>query len=312
MGADAPFLEKWLMMTRLLPLALIQAPAEPGNDLASFGARLERLAHRYSDTRLFVYPELHLNGTGDTSPSEADARVEAMAEPLDGERDRVLSEIAGDLKIWLVPGSFYERGEDGLIYNTTAAFSPEGRRVASYRKIFPWRPYEKVAGGSEFVVFDMDDFGCVGLSICYDAWFPESSRHLAWMGAELILNVVLTPTSDRAQEVTLTRANAIVNQVFVASVNAAAPDGLGRSILVDPQGRVRVESDSSESNVLTDVIDLDEVSAVRQYGTGGVTRPWQQYEGIQGSLQLPLYGGRLDPERWQPRSHRLRTLAAAK
>jgi predicted amidohydrolase len=288
-------------MTRLLPLALVQSPAVPDNDLLAFGTQLERLVHRYSDSQLFVYPELHLNGTGDGSLDEAGALVEALAEHRDGDRDRMLAQIAGDLKIWLVPGSFYERGDDGLIYNTTAAFSPEGRRVASYRKVFPWRPYEKVAGGNEFVVFDMDDFGCVGLSICYDTWFPEASRHLAWMGAELILNVVMTPTSDRAQEVTLNRANAIVNQVFVASVNAAAPDGLGRSLLVDPQGRVRVESTSSESTVLTDVIDLDEVAAVRRHGTGGVTRPWQQYEGIQGSLPLPLYGGSLDPERWQPR-----------
>jgi predicted amidohydrolase len=287
-------------MTRLLPLALVQTPAEPGNDLNSFGTQLERLVQRYSDTRLFVYPELHLNDASDGPNSEAWSSIEELAEPLNGDRDRILAEMAGDLKVWLVPGSFYERGDDGLIYNTTAAFSPEGLRVASYRKVFPWRPSEKVAGGSEFVVFDMPDFGRVGLSICYDAWFPEASRHLAWMGAELILNVVLTPTSDRAQEVTLNRANAIVNQVFVASVNAAAPHGLGRSLVVDPEGRVRVESTSSESTVLTDTIDLDQVAAVRKYGTAGVTRPWQQYDGIQNSLDLPLYGGRLDPLTWRP------------
>jgi predicted amidohydrolase len=201
-----------------------------------------------------------------------------------------------------VPGSFYERGADGLVYNTAAAYSPQGRRVASYRKIFPWRPYETVAAGSQFVVFDMDGLGRVGLSICYDAWFPETTRHLAWMGAELIVNVVQTPTSDRAQEVTIAQANAIVNQVFVASVNAAAPHGIGRSLLVDPQGRTRVGSVSSETNVLTDVIDLDEVDAVRRYGTAGVTRPWSQYDGVESTLELPLYGGRIESSRWVPSS----------
>ncbi|MEK8174978.1 nitrilase-related carbon-nitrogen hydrolase [Streptomyces sp. M19] len=65
---------------------------------------------------------------------------------------------------------------------------------------------------------------------------PEITRHLAWQGADLVLNLVRTPTVDRAQEVVLARANAIVNQVFMASLNAAAPDGVGRSVVVDPEG----------------------------------------------------------------------------
>ncbi|MFP3380301.1 hypothetical protein SB767_28700, partial [Bacillus sp. SIMBA_069] len=85
-----------------------------------------------------------------------------------------------------------------------------------------------------------------------------------------------------------------------ASVNAAAPNGLGQSLLVDPQGRTRVESASSESAVLTDVIDLDEVAAVRRFGTGGVTRPWRQYDGAESTLALPLYDGSISSSRWTP------------
>lgn len=286
-------------MSRPLPLALVQAPAVPGNSMTTFAAGLERLTRTHSQTKLFVYPELHLCGTGDEDPNETPALIEEMAQPLDGQRDREFAELAGDLNVWLVPGSFYERGNDGRIYNSMAVYSPQGRRVASYRKIFPWRPYEKVSPGSEFVVFDMHGFGRVGLSICYDAWFPESSRHLAWMGAELILNVVQTPTADRAQEVTLAKANAIVNQVFVASVNAAAPQGLGRSLLVDPQGRLRSEAEGAGSTVLTDVIDLDDVAHTRTYGTAGVTFPWQQFTASDAPLELPLYSGRIEPQRWK-------------
>jgi predicted amidohydrolase len=284
-------------MTRPLPLALVQAVAPPGADLSVFAKNLEGLTRLHDNTRLFVYPELHL------SPEEAiatgETTLEAAAEPLDGPRDTVLAELAGDLRVWLIPGSFYERGDDGKVYNTTAVYSPEGRRVASYRKIFPWRPYETVTAGSEFVVFEMTGFGRVGLSICYDAWFPESTRHLAWMGAEVVVNMVKTPTADRAQEVVIARANAIVNQVFMASVNAAMPDGLGRSLLVDPQGRVRVDADDSSPGVLSDVIDLDEVGVVRQYGTASVTRPWSQYATDAAPLELPLYGGRIDPATWE-------------
>ncbi len=72
---------------------------------------------------------------------------------------------------------------------------------------------------------DLAGIGRVGLNICYDAWFPEVSRQLAWMGAEVILNVVKTTAPDRRQELVLAKANAIVNQVFVVSVNCAGPAG---------------------------------------------------------------------------------------
>jgi predicted amidohydrolase len=286
-------------MTRPLPIALVQEAAPPAADLGLFAKRLEGLTLLQDKARLFVYPELHLEPMA--AIANGDTTIEESAEPLDGPRNDLLASLAGDLGVWLIPGSFYERGDNGLIYNTTAVYSPEGRRVASYRKVFPWRPYEPVAAGTQFVVFEMTGFGRVGLSICYDAWFPECSRHLAWMGAELIVNVVKTPTADRAQEVVIARANAIVNQVFVASVNAATPDGLGRSLLVDPQGRVRVDADDSGPAVLSDVIDLDEVAMIRDYGTASVTRPWQQYNDPDAPvLELPLYGGRLDPANWNP------------
>ncbi len=53
-------------------------------------------------------------------------------------------------------------------------------------------------------------------------------HQLAWMGAEAILQLTLTGTSDRDAEVVVARANAIVNQVHVVNVNAASPVGNGR------------------------------------------------------------------------------------
>ena len=70
-------------------------------------------------------------------------------------------------------------------------------------------------------------------------WFPEVIRHLAWMGAELVVIPTQTSTRDPAEELVLVRASAIQNQVFVVAANAAAPVGTGRSILADPEGLVR-------------------------------------------------------------------------
>ncbi|GHF30303.1 carbon-nitrogen hydrolase family protein [Streptomyces griseoluteus] len=285
-------------MSRPLPIVLAQAAQRAVDDLDGLAADVRRRTAGLPAAPLVVYPELHLGapaGDATLTPTEL---PEALAEPLDGPRDRALAELAGDLGVWLAPGSVYERGADGRVYNTAPVYSPRGERVAAYRKVFPWRPYETVTPGTGFTVFDLDGVGRVGLSICYDAWFPETTRHLAWMGAELVLNFVLTSGSDRAQETVLARANAIVNQVFVASVNCAAPAGTGRSLLVDPQGTVRTEAAADSDTTLTDVIDLDEVTNVRRLGTAALNRPWEQFRPGDQPLPLPLYQGRIDPATW--------------
>jgi predicted amidohydrolase len=116
----------------------------------------------------------------------------------------------------------------------------------------------------------------------------------------VIVNPVMTGTADRAQELVLARANAIVNQVFVVSVNTAGPVGTGRSLVVDPEGRIRTEVPDSAATVLTDVLDLDDVTRVRAFGTAGTNRPWSQFTDADAPLDLPLYGGRIDPGRWRP------------
>jgi predicted amidohydrolase len=266
--------------------------------LSGFAEDVEQLLARFPQTRLAVYPELHLCGVD--APPASSEQLQDAAEPLDGPRSRQLAELAGDLGIWLVPGTVCERGAGGELFNTAPVYSPDGRLAASYRKIFPWRPYEPYDPGDRFVVADLPDTGRIGLSICYDAWFPEVARHLAWMGAEVIVNPVMTTTADRAQELVLARANAIVNQVFVLSVNAAGPVGTGRSLVVDPEGRVRTEAPDSGATVLTEVLDLDDVTRVRTFGTAGLNRMWNQFADTDAPLDLPLYGGRIEPGRWRP------------
>ncbi|POX58046.1 carbon-nitrogen hydrolase family protein [Streptomyces sp. Ru62] len=286
-------------MSRPLPLALVQAPPRPATaPLSGFAEDVEDLLARFPQTRLAVYPELHLCGVD--GPPSAAGQLQEAAEPLDGPRSRQLAELAGDLGIWLVPGTVCERGERGELFNTAPVYSPDGRLVASYRKIFPWRPHEPYDPGDRFVVADLPGAGRIGISICYDAWFPEVARHLAWLGAEVIVNPVMTTTADRAQELVLARANAIANQVFVLSVNTAGPVGTGRSLVVDPEGRVRAEAPDSAATVLTDVLDLDDVTRVRTFGTAGLNRMWDQFTDADTPIDLPLYGGRIDPRRWRP------------
>lgn len=286
-------------MSRVLPLVLAQSlPISLAADPAVFAEQVSALVDDFPNTRLAVFPELHLFGV-EGRLAERNEELLAAAEPLEGPRVARLGELAGDLGVWLIPGTVCELGEDGDVYNTAVVLSPQGKLVASYRKCFPWRPYEPYQSGNRFVVFDLADVGRVGLSICYDAWFPEVARHLAWMGAEVIINPTQTTTCDRPQEVVLTRANAIANQVFVVSVNAAAPLGTGQSLVVDPEGRVRVQA-AQAPETLTDVLDLDDVTRVRTFGTAGLNRMWEQFRDGDAALELPLYDGRMNPTTWRP------------
>jgi len=122
------------------------------------------------------------------------------------------------------------------------------------------------------------------------------------MGAEVIVVPTLTPTSDRPQELVLTQANAIVNQVYVVSVNGAAPYGTGRSLIVDPEGLIRHQAGEG-ATVISDVLDLDAVRRVRRYGTTGLNRMWSQFRNDDEALELPLYNGRVHPATWTTTAH---------
>jgi formamidase len=277
---------------RLLSLAALQMSPIIGDvtgTISEFEQRVRTLAETFNDLQLVVAPELHLTAVGglfDERPGAASRSAVEIPGPLT-ER---LGHLAQDTGLWLVPGSLYERAETGGVHNTAIAISPEGDLVAAYRKCFPWQPYEESIPGTRLVTFDIPNVGRVGLAICHDGAFPEVFRQLVWMGADLILQPTLTTTSDRDAELVLARANAIANQVFVVNVNAPSPVALGRTVVIDPEGLVRVQAGSGEEAV-TDVLDLDAVTRVRTHGSFGLNRLLDQLDRLGPTVELPMYGG---------------------
>lgn len=271
----------------------VQARTVPGDAIATqeaFFAEATRLQGMFPHAQLLLYPELHLTGLAPFGAPQG-ASAEYPAEPIPGPLTDRLCDLAEALGLWLVPGSILERGEDGLVYNTAIAINPRGEIVARYRKIFPWRPWEKTAPGNEFTVFDIPGVGRVGLMICYDGWFPEVARQLAWMGAEVILHPSATTTIDRPQEVVLARANAIVNQAYVVNVNCAGQPGLGLSIVADPEGRIIYQGGETDEIIPLN-LNLDNVALVRGRGSTGLgSRPLDQFEDEARLVHLPMYHG---------------------
>ena len=281
-------------MSRPLSVVAVQIAPVPWDRAATwdhFEADLRARRASSPDAHLFVYPELHLSALGRLGiPAPRVYTMRGTAETIPGPLTDRLCALAKELGLWLVPGSFYERGEGNAVYNTAIAIAPDGTIRARYRKVFPWRPREKTTPGTEFVVFDIDGIGRAGLMICYDGWFPEVARHLAWMGAEVIIQPTLTDTSDRPQEVVLARANSIVNQVFLVCINAGGDLGVGLSLITDPEGHV-ISSAGEGETALSAILDLDAVTRARDFGTVGLSRMWAELAEETEGLKLPLYGG---------------------
>jgi len=197
------------------------------------------------------------------------------SEPVPGAQTDRFCTLARKTRQWIVPGSMWEI-DDGKMYNTSVVISPDGDIVAKYRKMFPWLPYEAgTEAGDEFCVFEIPEVGRFGLCICYDMWFPEVARQLAWMGAEVIIQPTLTPTSDRPLELVMARANALFNQCYFVSVNGIGTWGGGRSTIVDPDGRILQEAGTSQT-FMTEMIDLDHTTRTREYGTLGLGQTLKQ------------------------------------
>ena len=271
-------------------------PGDPAATLEQFERNVRALRSTFEGLQLVVAPELHLMALPPLLDEDAGAAPESLAVDVPGELTERLATLARETGLWLIPGSVYERvGE--TVANTAVVLSPAGELVASYRKCFPWQPYETTRPGTSTVVFDIDGVGRFGIAICHDGAFPEIFRALAWQGAEAVFQVTLTGTSDRDAETVIARANAIVNQVAVVNVNAAAPVGNGRSLVIDPEGAVRYEAGTAEE-VLTAVLDLDQVQRVRERGSFGINRLWEEMDRVGPGLELPQYGG---PYRPRPR-----------
>ena len=268
-------------------------------ELSSYAQDIAEILSRSPGTKMVVHPELHLFGSDMSA-----AALQEIAQSLDSKFVSELGEIAKRFGIWLIPGSIVEPAPNVGVYNTALVFNPAGELVSFYRKIFPWRPSEPFTMGSEFSVFELPGLGRVGLNICYDIWFPEVTRQLTWMGAELIVNLVRTTTSDRKQELVLVQASAITNQVYIISVNAAAPIAMGRSLVVDPDGDVVEQVLDDSNSIIYTIINFNRVAQIRRDGTAGVNRMWDQFLPNDPDINLPIYSGRINPRTWRPRMNK--------
>jgi deaminated glutathione amidase len=197
--------------------------------------------------QLVVFPE------GTQARFSVDLR--AVAEPLDGQFPTALARVARSAGVAIVAGLF-EPAPGGRVFNTTVGYEADGTLAAVYRKIHLFdalghRESDSVSPGDEVVIATLAGLR-IGFMTCYDVRFPELARSLAADGAQLIVLPAAWAAGPAKEDhwVTLVRARAIENTIWVAAAgqvpDAAEPatkaaTGVGRSMLVDPMGVVRID-----------------------------------------------------------------------
>jgi len=244
-------------------------------NIAAMSKRLDHLMHRFPWVQMVLFSELAAFGP---APKHA--------QPLPGPAEGAFCEMAARYHVWLIPGSLFERRGDG-IYNTAPVIDPTGRVIARYRKMFPFQPYEiGIRPGAEFVVFDVPAVGRFGVTICYDMWFPETTRQLAALGAEVILHPTMTDTIDRDVELPIARANAAINQCYFFDINGIGDGGTGRSIIVGPSGHVLHEAGAGPEFIPVE-IDLDRVRRERERGIRGLGQTLKTFR--DRPVDFPVY-----------------------
>jgi predicted amidohydrolase len=263
-------------------IAGLQLDAVNGDNVDAIKAEIDKVMARFSWVDMIVLGELNACGAGMDN-----------AEPMPGPTENRFCEIARKYGIWLVPGSLHEE-HSGKIYNTSPVIDPDGRVVARHRKLYPWLPYEEgVTPGDQFTVFDVPGVGRFGLCICYDMWFPETIRTMAWMGAEVILHPNLTSSIEREVELAMIRAHAAQNQVYFFDVNLAGPLGVGESCVAGPGGEIIYQAGKTRE-IMPLKLDFNYLHDVRKNGWQNLGQPLKSFR--DSKVRFPQYAEGYDSD----------------
>lgn len=270
-------------MTTTIATCAFPATDDLAESLALHLDYIDEAAARGAD--LVVFPEVSLHGYPADVPSlelqPVLARVYALAEPVpDGDSVRAIAARAAQRGIHVIYG-LHEAGERrGVVYNTAVLTGPGGH-IGSYRKVHVgvgerliWRV------GREWRVFDCA-VGRIGMLICWDKDFPESTRELTLRGAELLVAPTAWGQLPRAGADSLSvrmydlfdRARAAENGRWYVSSNFVGELGgreyIGHSQIVNPLGEVVVTSGHAGVGLTLATIDIE----------GGIADAYAAWEG---------------------------------
>lgn len=235
--------------------------------LADKEANLKELetAVRKANGPLVAFPEMSLTGY------LVRDHALRLAEGLDGPSVRRMQSVAEETGKWVVFGMPREDDDlPGLVYNSAVLVDPDGG-VQAYdkRQLATFGPFEDgifFTPGREPGLFETP-WGRIGITICYDIFFPELTKAQALAGADLLLNISASPNTSRRFFEQLFPARAVECTLPIAYANfSGAQDGLmfwGGNQLWGPRGTLKARGPYYEPHALEVELDLEETRAAR-------------------------------------------------
>ena len=172
-------------------LAMVQACFPQKNSPDENIDIMERWIRRSSDEKadLVMFGELSVSGYLLDSSHLVDPGVGPVmhyrrAESVPGPATHRLAALAQKHGVFIAAGM--ADTEAGVVYNSYFLVGPGGYVGKQRKTHMPSVEYPYYGVASQFQVFDIG-ICKIGISICFDNWFPETSRILALKGAEVVL-----------------------------------------------------------------------------------------------------------------------------
>ncbi|RPI20502.1 MAG: carbon-nitrogen hydrolase family protein [Acidobacteria bacterium] len=207
-------------------------------DTAANRERILDFASQAADrgAQLVVFPECALSGyVFDTLPEARES-----SEPVPGPATGALAKLCRQKGVYVVFGMLEAAGE--CVYNSAVLCGPTGV-IGVYRKThLPFLGVDRLAtlGPGPYEVFDTP-IGRLAMLICYDLRFPEASRCLTLLGADILILPTNWPVGAEASPDYTAPARAVENRIFVVAVNRAGVEKgvsfIGKSQIVEPSGK---------------------------------------------------------------------------
>ena len=248
-------------------IAVVQMRAETDkkNNLKKILRYISQAAHRNAE--LCTFPEFMMCYT---PSSQSAADLASIAEKIDGEFVSSISEEAKKNSIQVI-GTLYEKSpKPNRVYDTSFLIEKNGKVVSTYRKIhlydaLGFKESTKLYPGSSITKPTKTSVGKMGMMICYDLRFPEMSRILASSGSEILVIPSAWVKGKMKEEhwLTINKTRAIENGCYVISPDQVGNIYCGRSVVVDPYGKILLDMKKKEGIGIVD-ISLDEVKQVRK------------------------------------------------
>lgn len=247
-----------------MQLVLVQTDISPDKtvNLANALTAIAKAATR--GAALVVFPEMYM------ALPVAEAPLATLAETLDGPFVTALATAARQHHLTIVCGVWEQSPVAGRVYNTLAILGPDGHLQGYYRKLHLFdalsvRESERMIPGTALP--PVVDIGGIptGFAICYDLRFPELFRDLAARGAELVLVPAAWYAGPCKEDhwLTLLRARAIENTLYVAGCNLTGKAFCGRSSIFDPFG-VPLAGAGEDNQLLYADLERVRVQTVRE------------------------------------------------